>query len=359
MGAFRSARVVAVTELHPDLVGAEVEVDGHTVPATGFPPMLGPLTGGDRVVVNMTGLDLRLGTGGVAFILWNLDGPGATELGKGHIVKLRYTPWQTEVLAAEAPESPHYAALEEVTSIDGMPVVAAGLHSQVPAIAAGLKEAVPSARVGYLMTDGGALPLAWSRLVRSVKASGLVDVTCTSGHAFGGDLEAVNAFSGLAALSVAGEADAVIVAPGPGGVGTGSALGFTAMDQGQALDAAGALGGWPVAALRISFADERPRHRGLSHHSTTALTIGARAPCTVVIPFLEEVQREEVLAALSSSGVAGRHAIVEAEGGPGLDFLERRGVVASSMGRGVTDTPELFLAAAAAGRVAARRLTPP
>lgn len=359
MGAFREARVAAVTELRRDLVSAHVEVDGRTVPAAGFPAMLGPLAAGDRVVVNMTGIDLALGTGGVAFVLWNLDGPGATEAGEGHIIKLRYTPWQTEVLASEAPESPHYHALEEVTSIGGMPVVAAGLHSQVAPIAAGLKETAPSARVGYLMTDGGALPLAWSKLVRRLRESELVAVTCTSGHAFGGDLESVNLFSGLAALRVAGKADVVVVAPGPGGVGTGSALGFSAMEQGQALDAADALAGRPVAALRISFAEERARHRGLSHHSATALTIGARATCTVALPVLPPAERDEVLTALRTSGVVERHELVEAEGGPGLDLLDRSGVFPSSMGRSVTDTPELFLAGAAAGRVAAGGLRAP
>ena len=356
MGAFRQGAVVAVTAPGRDIVGATVRVDGEVWPAFGFPAMLGPLADGDRVVVNMTGIDLRLGTGGVAFILWNLDGPGITEVGAGHIIKLRYTPWQTEVPACEAPESPHAAALEDVTSVDGMPVVVAGLHSQVASIAAGLREVAPSARLGYLMTDGGALPLAWSELVRTLKRSGLLAVTCTSGHSFGGDLEAVNVFSALAALRVAGGADAVVVAPGPGGVGTGSALGFTAMEQGQVLDAAGALGGRPVAALRISFVDERPRHRTVSHHSTTALTIGARGRCTVAVPALDDPRRRAVLDSLSSAGVSDRHDLVEAEGQPGLDLLERAGVSPSSMGWSIDETPELFLAGAAAGRVAAAHL---
>ena len=79
--------------------------------AVGFPAMLGPLTPGDRVIVNTTGLELGLGTGGVAFVLWNLDGELPEPKLDGHIMKLRYTPWQTEVVTAEAPESPHHGAL--------------------------------------------------------------------------------------------------------------------------------------------------------------------------------------------------------------------------------------------------------
>ena len=44
---------------------------------------------------------------------------------------------------------------------------------------------------------------------------------------------------------------------GPGVVGTGTLLGHTALEQGQILDAANALGGRSIVCLRISFADER------------------------------------------------------------------------------------------------------
>ena len=139
-----------------------------------------------------------------------------------------------------------------------MPVVACGLHSQIAGVAAGIKAAEPEARVGYLMTDGGALPLAWSRLVSALRGAGLMDSTCTSGHAFGGDLEAVNIFSGLAALRHAAAADVAIVSMGPGVVGTATALGFSGIEQGQVLDAAFALRGRGYACLRISFSDPAP-----------------------------------------------------------------------------------------------------
>jgi hypothetical protein len=311
--------------------------------------MLGRVRPGDRVVVNTTGLDLGLGTGGAGFILWNLDGPAPPGPREGHIVKLRYTPWQTEVASVEAQESPHHARLETVESIEGMPVVAASLHSQVAAIAAGIKAVDPGARVGYLMTDGGALPLAWSNLVRGLRRAELIDVSCTCGHAFGGDLEAVNIFSGLAALRAVGEVDVAIVAMGPGVVGTASALGFTGMEQGQALDATAALGGVGVAALRISFVDPRERHRGVSHHSLTALRLAARESTTIVVPELPEDQRALVEEQLEQAQLSERHRIVTASGSAGLALLEEREVHPTSMNRSVQQVPELFLAGAAAG----------
>jgi hypothetical protein len=353
VAAFREGKIASILSERHDLVRATVASDEGEIEAAGFTSMLGPLKTGDRVIVNTTGMDLELGTGGVGFILWNLDGPGPEGVGAGHIVKLRYTPWQTEVLAAEAPESRHHDSLREADSIDGIPVVVCSLHSQVAAVAAGVKAAVPTARVGYLMTDGAALPIAWSDLVDELKKAELLDVTCTAGHAFGGDLESVNVFSGLVALRVAGRADVIVAAMGPGVVGTSSALGFTGMEQGQILDAATALGGRAIACLRVNFAETRPRHRGLSHHNVTALRIAARERCTVAVPELPDGRSQEITAALQAAGIPARHEIVAADGGPGIKTMRARGVTPTSMGRTLDEVPELFLAGAAAGALAA------
>ncbi len=356
MAAFRNGVVTQLLEDHPDLIRVRVQLtDAAEVEASGFPRMLGPVRVGDEVVVNTTGIELGLGTGGEAFILWNLSGAGSPGPGEGHIVKLRYTPWQTEVPAAEAQESPHHEALADIDSI-ALPVVVCGLHSQISAVAAGVKAAAPGARVGYLMTDGGALPIAWSRLVRELRASGLIDVTATAGHAFGGELEVVNVHSGLAALANVSLCDVVIVAMGPGVVGTGTALGFTALEQSGILDAAGMLGGIPIACLRINFSDERPRHRGLSHHSLTALGLAARDGAIVPVPSLAADDYKTVTDALEKTGVTDRHHVIEIDGGPGLKLLSSHDIRPTSMGRDVDQIPELFLAAAAAGRAAGERL---
>lgn len=355
MASFARGKVVEVLESRPDLVRLKVEVDGEVMEAAAFPNMIGPLQVGDEIVLNTTGLTLQLGTGGTAFALWNLDRDHDAPVGEGHIVKLRYTPWQANVLAAEAPESPHHDALREAESITGVPVVACGLHSQVAAVAAGIKQQVPETRVGYLMTDGAALSIAWSRLVTEMKATGLIDVTATAGHAFGGDLEVINVFSGLVALSEAAGCDAIVVGMGPGVVGTGTTLGHTALEQGQILDAASALGGRAIACLRVSFADERDRHRGIGHHALTALRLAARERCTIVLPEMPE--RDNLSEQLTAAGLD-RHEVVVRAGDEGVQFMLEKGVRPTSMGRRVEDTPELFLAAAAAGRLAGELVTP-
>jgi hypothetical protein len=318
--------------------------------------MLRPLSVGDRVVVNTTGIDLDLGTGGVGFILWNLSSSGPVEPGAGHIVKMRYTPWQTEVMAVDAPESEHHETLRAVFSINGMPVVVCGLHSQLAGAVAGIKAAQPEARVGYLMTDGAALPLAWSDLVGQLRRAELLDVTATAGHAFGGDLESVNVFSGLAALRHVGNVDAAVIAMGPGVVGTDTVLGFTGLEQGPLLDAVAALAGQAIAALRISFVDQRARHLGVSHHSLTSLSLAARERCTVVVPELPQERLAGVKSQLDDAGITERHDVVVRDGGEGLRLLAAKGLRPSSMGRTIDETPELFVAASAAGAEAADKI---
>ena len=354
MASWRRGRVTEVTQRRDGLISALVDAGGEILPAVAYPSMVAEIDTGDEVVVNTTGIDLDLGTGGVAFVLWNLSNTGMPQPGDGHIVKLRYTPWQTEVLAVEAPESAHHDALAGVNSVEGMPVVACGLHSQIAGVAAGIKAANPAARVGYLMTDGAALPLAYSNLVGHLRDAQLVDVTCTAGHSFGGELEAINVFSGLAALRTASGADAAVVSMGPGVVGTGTALGFTALEQGQIIDAALALNGRAIACLRISFADRRPRHRGVSHHCLTALGLAAQRSCTVAVPELLDDQADVVGEQLEAAGVAERHELVTADGAPGVRLAVDRNVPLASMGRDLEDDPEFFLAAAAAGAVAGR-----
>lgn len=348
MASFAEGTVTRIESVDEKIVHLRVRVDKEELDAVAFPDMTGALEVGHRVVVNTTGLTLDLGTGGTAFVLWNLDAPGPTEPGQGHIVKLRYTPWQRNVVSVESQDSPHHEKLKEVDSIGGIPVVACGLHSQIAAVTAGIKSVAHEARVGYLMTDGGALPIAWSRLVKQLRAAELIDVTATCGHAFGADLEAVNIFSGLAALREVGGVDVIVASMGPGVVGTGTLLGHTALEQGQILDAAGALGGRAVMCLRISFADERARHRGVGHHSLAALNLSAREPCTVVVPDLGD-DTEPVCDELHDEGIDKRHEIEVVDGRRAVSLMKEKGIRPTSMGRTPEETPELFLAAGAAG----------
>jgi hypothetical protein len=73
-----------------------------------------------------------------------------------------------------------------------------------------------------------------------------------------------------------------------------------------------------------------------------------------VVPVLDDEDRDTVWASLRARKLEERHQIVEADGRPGLDELERSGVEVESMGRAPADDPAFFLAAGAAGVVAGR-----
>lgn len=362
--------VTALTRAGADLVEITVLGENETAPraAIAYPALTGPVAVGDTVVLNITATRLRLGTGGVDFVVRNESRPLPETLGDPdgdeHIMKLRYTPLQHAIRALEM--DPRYTAVwERASTLMQTPVVVAGLHSQIAPIAAAVKAARPEARVVYVMTDTAALPLAFSSLTRQLKAAGLIDVTITAGQAFGGDHECVSVPSALLGARWIAQADVIVVAQGPGNAGTGTRYGFSGVEQGGLLDLAGRLWGTPVGVLRLSLADPRDRHRGLSHHSVTALGMLAQSPGIVAFPRMAEegsvpapagydALREDVL----NSPIATLHTIEEADGGPGLALLAARGIAVRSMGRSVGDDPVFFHAAAAAGAVAAARIRP-
>ena len=159
------------------------------------------------------------------------------------------------------------------------------------------------------MTDGGALPMAFSRSVAELAEAGWLVGTVTVGQAYGGDLEAVTLHSGLLAARLVLGADVVVVTQGPGNLGTGTPWGFSGVAAGEAINAAGVLGGRPVACLRVSDADPRPRHRGISHHSLTAYGRVALVPADVVVPALADPLGAEVRA--QAAPLRDRHRLVD------------------------------------------------
>ena len=175
--------------------------------------------------------------------------------------------------------------------------------------------------------------------------------TITVGQAFGGDLDAVTLHSGLLAARHVLGAEIVVVAQGPGNLGTGTRWGFSGLACGEAVNAAAVLDGRPVASLRISEADARDRHRGVSHHSLTAYGRVALARADVVVPDLPGDFGAQVAAAAEPLG--SRHNLVTV-GVDGLrEVLAECPVQLSTMGRGLNEDPAYFVAAAAAGRYAA------
>jgi hypothetical protein len=347
----RRGTVTAVVDRRPGLVRLRVEVEGGRADAIAYPTLVGHVEAGDRVVLNTTAIDLGLGTGGAHLVVATEPAPEADVAHDGRVMKARYLPQQATVRSVE--ES-HGTELEAAPGLRGAPVVAAPLHSMIAPIAAGAK-ASARARVVYVMTDGAALHGRLSELVPRLVESGLLDGFVTVGQAMGGDLEAVTLWTGLLAAVVVLGAEVAVVADGPGNLGTATTWGVSALANGHALDAAETLGGRPVAALRVSFADPRERHRVVSHHSLTILGQVCHVVANVAVPVLDDdAQRDAVWDVLRERKLEEKHQLVEVDGRPALEELERLGVAVTSMGRSPADDPAFFLAAGAAGVLAGR-----
>lgn len=321
--------------------------------ALAYPALVGSPEPGDRVLLNTTALAMGLGTGGYAIVIADLDRLPEDPSGPGHLVKARYTPLQATVLGVDEQDSPDHETIRSAADVRGMPVVVADLHSALPAIVAGVHEHSPGARIAYVMTDGGSLPAWFSRTVADL--GDRLAATITVGQAVGGDYEAVTVHSGLLAARHVVDADIAVVTQGPGNLGTGTPWGFSGVAAGEAVNAAAAVGGRPVGALRISDADQRGRHFGVSHHSTTAFFRVALCPMDVVHPLdLGDDLSAEVAAALSDVPTRVRVVSVRTSG---LDEALRASPVRlSTMGRGLDTDQAYFLANAAAGRYAASLL---
>jgi hypothetical protein len=184
--------------------------------------------------------------------------------------------------------------------------------------------------------------------------AGLIQATITAGQAFGGDFEAVNLYSALAAAGCVAEADIIVVGQGPGNVGTDTELGFSGIEQGLAINAAAALGGTPIIAPRISFTDARVRHHGWSHHTLTVLKRVALASALLPVPQLPKAQMQALRHFLDATEPEPEHQPVVIAADPAYEHFMSLGLEVSTMGRSAEEARAFFLAACAAGVLAAQ-----
>jgi hypothetical protein len=345
---WRDGQVVEVTRRRAGAIELRVSTTDGEVAALAYPDLVGEPAAGDRVLLNTTAAALGLGTGGFALVVAIPDRLPADRAEPGHIVKARYTPLQATVLAVDEQDSPHHALLQDADDLGGMPVVVADLHSALPAVIAGLRVAGRAPRVVYVMTDGGALPLGFSHSVEELRSAGWLEAVVTVGQAFGGDLEAVTLHTGLLAARLVLGADVAVVTQGPGNLGTNTRWGFSGVASGEAVNAISVLGGRAVAALRISEADLRERHRGVSHHSLTSLGRVAMAAADVVVPRFDGSFGAEIRAA--ADPLSPPHRLVDVAIDGLVEAVGSAPVTVSTMGRSLAEDTSYFISCAAAGR---------
>ncbi len=320
--SLRSGTVTAVTEVLEELVRCEVE----GVPCLAYPRITGPVEVGDAVLVNTQARTLGLGSGGFDVLYANLTRGLELPASEGaHVMALPYTPGQAAARTVEEAD-------QLADSLEGMPVVCCGLHSQLAPVAAGIGG---GARVGYVQLGGGALPVSLSDAVRTLKGRGLLQVAVAVAPCHDGDVQAVSVASALL-WAKASSLDCVVCSIGPGIVGTGTRFGHGGTAVAEAANAAAALGGGAILVPRISHADPRERQRGVSHHTRAAfeLCLGRYE-----VAWPQGLERPSELGSVTEVDVG--------------DWREAcSGLRLEHMGRGPEDDPWFFAAAFAAGRLA-------
>jgi len=362
------------------LIEVSVRLDSGTAgQAYGDPAFIGQVRPNDRLLLNTTAVHLGLGSGGYHFIHMNA-GSGSEgsahdivnnegmqfpiaasdqlsesrkDMPAGHIMKLRYTSVQHAVLAAEEAASPYHSLFKEKRNLEGMPVLIGELHSMLPVAAAWLAH-YSDVTLCYIMTDGSALPLALSRHAAALKELGWIRSTITSGQAYGGDIETVNKYTALLTAKWIARTDTVMIAMGPGIVGTETALGHSGMEVGEWVNAVHALAGVPIVIPRMSIGDARERHRGISHHTLTALQVAAREKAIVPLPVTGIAAWDERIAA-QAEAIADRHCL-QWLAAPSPDVIASalanypRSV--TTMGRSLSEDPLFFQAVCCAAETA-------
>ena len=212
-----------------------------------------------------------------------------------------------------------------------MPVVCCGLHSQLAPVVAGIG---PGVRVAYAQLGGGALPVALS----DTRAAAEDAAAARDGdrrravprrRRSGGDRRLgarLGEGTGASTSSSAGS--------GPASSARGSAFGHGGLAVAEAANAAAALGGRAIVAVRYSAADPRERHRGVSHHTRSALRLmlGARE-----VAWPAGLERDAALGDVVEVDVEGWQEACSS-------------LPLAHMGRGPADDPWFFASAFAAGR---------
>jgi hypothetical protein len=332
-----------------------VEVDGQRRPAWADTALLGEMREGDEVIVNVAALDLGLGSGGFDVVHVNLTrglAAGGTadkhpaEYADKHVMKLNYTSLQHPVDPVELPVFvPPEIGGKETPERNGrsMPVLVLPLHGHLAPAAWAAAQVSPGLKLGYVQTAGGALPGSLSRDLAQLRERGLLCDHITAAPAYGGEQEALSVAGALDAAADNLGWDAALVGPGPGIIGSDTRLGHGGMAALDSAHAALALGLPTLLSPRLSEADPRERHRGVSHHTLTVLELllgGVEVP----VP-----EGHPEAAAQLADAAGNRHKLHEAQ--PDLDGYSASGLPARTMGRGIKDDPLFFVAALAAGQV--------
>lgn len=324
-----------------------VEVGDEHRPAWADPVLIGEVHPGDEVIVNVAARDLGLGSGGFDVVHVNLTrGLDGADRGPEHVMKLNYSSLQhpvepVEETVAEETRAMRGKAQPRARAKD-MRTLVLPLHGHLAPAAWAAAEAMAGIKVGYVQTGGGALPGSFSRDVAELRRRGLLCGHITAAPAYGGEHDAISTVGALDAAVRLGW-DAALVGPGPGIIGSNTEFGHGGMAALDSAHAALSLGMPTWVSPRMSAADQRERHRGLSHHTYTVLEL-LLAPVAVGCPS----DFPDAAAELANAREGRHHVHLHHVD---LDAYAAAGLPTKTMGRTLAEDPLFFAAPLAAGHL--------
>ncbi|KGG81406.1 hypothetical protein Y919_00140 [Caloranaerobacter azorensis H53214] len=333
--------VVDIIKRYDKMTTVKVKIEDKFYKAINYIDITGNVEIGDVVILNTTAIDLDLGTGGYHFIIYNMRLKKKESKRDGHIIKLRYTPLQLKCKTVEEQER-YKKVFETFSSLDNFIVAVGTLHSMLAPIACVIKWLKPKARISYIMTDGGALPIQFSNTVRELKNKRIINNTITIGHSFGGDYECINIYTGLITSKSILKSDVAIITMGPGIVGTGTKYGFSGTEQAYILDAVNKFKGISFAIPRISFSDSRIRHKGISHHTLTVLSELMHSRTNIVLPVLEQEKLDYIMKQIKNYNIDKKHNVFLEDGTDIKNAFEFYEIDVTTMGRHFSEDVEYF-----------------
>ncbi|WP_273753144.1 DUF3866 family protein [Alkalicoccobacillus gibsonii] len=296
---------------------------------------------GTKLVINQTATALNLGTGGFDFVKHVFASTRESEKNESHIMKLRYMPLQHVVNSLEERKELH-PLFENHSSLQNKKIILAELHSMVPIIYDVAIELDETASCCFIFDDSASLTIEISSHIRRLQELSNFH-SITIGQCIGGEFDAVSLASALQFAHGYLHADLIVISVGPGVVGTGTKYGHSAMDIANWANTVGALGGCPVWIPRLSFADNRDRHYGLSHHTITPLYEFTYCPCMLIFPPLQIEQKKVIEAQLTNVSRVD-HQLIYSSNLSNEEAVRRVLSVGKvkTMGRGYNDDPVFF-----------------
>ena len=334
--------VESIIDTNNEIDEIKVVINDSIEKAYNYKKITGKLNVGDKVLLNTTAVELSLGTGGYHFVIANFNNLESNFTEGGHIMKLRYTPLQIKVDSVEEQGSVYHDKINSFKNLDNIPVVVGELHSMLTPFVASFKRYNKDKKIVYVMTDGASLCINLSKIVSTLKERNLLDSTITIGNAFGGDYECVNIYTALITAKEIIKADVIFVSMGPGITGTGTKYGFTGIEQGAILDCIKKLGGNPIFIPRISFADKRGRHIGISHHSMTVLEEIVNTRVNIIIPNYKKEKLDLINNQLKIHTIDTKHDIFFIDNIETKKDLEYFKLKVRTMGRSYDEDSEFF-----------------